>query len=91
MSCQRICIQQRQPCPSAWLCEEGCHFTNATLESTPLQTANSDSSNSEYPLAWLDTLLNAWDDMSWWQRVLFVCAVIVVCGMVAGVLTGYGK
>ena len=87
MTCHRICDQQRQPCPSAWACETGCNFNNATK----LNTANSDSSNPGYPLTWLDEMLNFWDDLAWWQRVLLVFGIVAVCGMVAGVLTGYRK
>ncbi len=51
----------------------------------------SSESNPGYPFELLDAPMNFWDRCNWWQKVLVVCGLIVVCGMVAGVLTGYGK
>ena len=39
----------------------------------------------------LDAPGNFWDRRSWWQKVLVVCGLIVLCGMVAGILTGIPK
>lgn len=90
MNTQTIyCDQQRQRCPSPMKCKEKCDFNCST--STKLETGNSDFSNPGYPFTWLDEILNFWDDLSWWQAVLFVFGIVAVCGMVAGVLTGYSK
>lgn len=83
------CDSGRQPCPTPRSCGEGCNFNCCT--STKLFTDNSDSSNPGYPFELLDAPGNFWDSLKWWQKVLVVCGLIVVCGMVAGVLTGHGK
>jgi hypothetical protein len=87
MTCHRICDQQRQPCPSAWLCEMGCNFTNAELPATKLNTTNSDHSNPGYPFWLLDKPGNAWDRCNWWQKWLVACAIVAVFAHLAG----YGK
>jgi len=42
-----------------------------------------------------DAPLNFWDKCSWWQKILVVCAAVILCclvgGMAASILTGIPK
>lgn len=66
-----------------------------TAKPTPRERAVLDFWDDVTLLKISDAPLNFWDKCSWWQKALVAIAVVIVCcfvgGMVAGVLTGYGK
>lgn len=82
------CHTGRQRCPSPHKCGDGCNFDCATLESTKLNTAHSDSSNPGYPFELLDAPGNFWDRCNWWQKLSAVFAFMVIGGMVVSYLVG---
>ena len=41
-----------------------------------------------YPFAWLDEILNLWDDLKWWQIALSACGLIALSWLVAAVVFG---
>lgn len=101
------CPQARQRCPSPWACGEGCNFNNEVIpkqsaleraatvfwaSDLPVQLVGPEPEESQgYPFAWLDRLLNEWDACNWWQKILVVCVLTVVCSLVAGVVVGHSK
>ena len=78
MTCHRMCDQQRQPCPSAWLCEMGCNFTNAKKE-TPRDQAERQFIEMEFPIDMAPDLFD--EAIAWIQR--WAKHVAVACGAVA--------
>lgn len=102
-----ICPQARQRCPSPWACGEECNFNNEAPKQSAQERAavkswepdlpvrfvgpEPDEAVQAYPFAWLDEILNIWDSLSWWQIALVACGLVVLCGMVAGILTGIPK
>lgn len=66
-----------------------------TTKPTPRERAVLNFWDDQVLLQIADAPMNFWDRCSWWQKALIVCAAVIVCGlvggMVAGVLTGYGK
>lgn len=58
-------------------------------ESTPLYTANSDSSNPGYPFELLDAPGNFWDECNWWQRIVAVCLTVAICSVLGGMVVGH--
>lgn len=57
--------------------------------STGVHTANSDGSNPGYPFWLLDKPGNFWDRCNWWQKVLVVCAAVILCGLVGGMAASH--
>ena len=66
-----------------------------TTKPTPRERAVLDFWDDVTFLKACDAPLNFWDKCNWWQKALVVCAAVVVCffvgGMVAGILTGIPK
>jgi hypothetical protein len=100
MNTSTNCPQARQRCPSPWACGEGCNFNNEVdttahgkasavfwAPDMPVQFVGPEPDESRgYPFAWLDEILNTWDDLSWWQIALSACGLIVVAWLVAAVV-----
>jgi hypothetical protein len=105
MNTSTNCPQARQRCPSPWACGEGCNFNNEVPKQSaqeraavkfwepdlPVQFVGPEPDEAVDLLAWVDYLPNKWDSLKWWQKVLVACGLIVLCGMVAGILTGIPK
>ncbi|MES2950252.1 MAG: hypothetical protein V4858_17045 [Pseudomonadota bacterium] len=88
MTCERLCNQQRQPCPSPYLCGTGCYFNEANDSGHKVahgkRTDYFGEAAKELYIEMYDTPGNYWDRLPWYGRLGTVCGVVLAVGLVVG-------
>ena len=86
MTCSIYCHSGRQPCPTPRNCGEGCHFTNATLE-TPRDKAERQFIEMDLPIEMQPDMAD--EAIAWFQR--WAKFIAVACFAVAAAVTYFGR
>lgn len=95
MTSQRICDQQRQPCPSPWKCSTDCDFNVSS--DTGHKVAHGKridyfgDAAKDLAIEVYDAPANFWDKAGFFGRLCIVVGAVLACCFTAGVLVGFAR